>query len=301
MCEILFKNKTERQPKYLFKYFNNVNYVLDALQNKHIHLETPNKYNDIFDGAFVPQESSLYMVNFNYNSLQALFYLIGSNVQDYHLDESFFVDCKNFYEAFNVLSKRSVNEKIVQSLKIGLIQCLKNFKESRYKISCFSEVCDSTLMWAHYGQSLEGFCLIFDADLDNSLFANLHKIDYKLNRVMDPLNNFNIYFTKSLDWSYEQEWRFVVETEKEYIDTKSCIGIIFGEKNRLFHQIVNGKNVLSKEEKYLIQVCNKYQVFRAVASSQKYQINIEELDSKYLTIWDEKKFNKMKNTILGHN
>jgi hypothetical protein len=32
-----------------------------------------------------------------------------------------------------------------------------------YRVYCLSEVCDSSLMWAHYADSHQGVCLEFDA------------------------------------------------------------------------------------------------------------------------------------------
>lgn len=83
-------------------------------------------------------------------------------------------------------------------------------------------------MWAHYADHLKDVCLCFDTWKDSELFNHAYKVDYK--RFRNRERNYNFYFNKSDDWAYEKEWRIVVQENKEYLDTKSCVGIIFGER-----------------------------------------------------------------------
>lgn len=93
---------------------------------------------------------------------------------------------------------------------------IDTFIENR-GVSCFSEVCDELLMWAHYADKYSGFCLEFDTN--NDLFAKAKKVIYvedipKLNvlsvygkgRRSDVLKQF---CTKSKSWEYEREWRCI--------------------------------------------------------------------------------------------
>lgn len=54
-------------------------------------------------------------------------------------------------------------------------QKFSEFMETR-GVSCFSEVNDGLLMWAHYADKYCGICLEFDTD--NELFKKAKKVDY---------------------------------------------------------------------------------------------------------------------------
>jgi hypothetical protein len=79
---------------------------------------------------------------------------------------------------------------------------------------CLTEVPDSLLMWAHYGFFHKGFVVGFDTA--NEFFTCPHgsyflkPIIYQQQRptVVFPNPSPNeTYFTKSLEWAYEKEWR----------------------------------------------------------------------------------------------
>ena len=82
-----------------------------------------------------------------------------------------------------------------------------------------SEKPDNLLMWSHYTRSHEGFVLGFDAD--HSFFKGKGKGIYKLTKVVYSTKRPNVglsklslvetYFTKSIDWEYEQEWRLFAD------------------------------------------------------------------------------------------
>ncbi|PTC01884.1 DUF2971 domain-containing protein [Vibrio mediterranei] len=104
-----------------------------------------------------------------------------------------------------VRAAREANEKIVD-----------RFIDSR-GVSCFSEVCDELLMWAHYADKYSGFCLEFQTD--NELFEHAKKVVYV--DEMPKLDVLSIYgdgrrgdilelfCTKSKSWEYEREWRCI--------------------------------------------------------------------------------------------
>ena len=92
---------------------------------------------------------------------------------------------------------RSISEEIFKAYKMDRIP----YKEE-VAITCFSEVNNEQLMWAHYADSYSGFCIEYD-------------------------------FSKS--WSYEKEWRsrkiaeYGLWKSKMYpiIDAHSCITAIY--------------------------------------------------------------------------
>jgi hypothetical protein len=79
-----------------------------------------------------------------------------------------------------------------------------------------SGVPDSILMWSHYANDHQGYCLEFEATDHTPVFgeaqAVLYRDDYP---IVDFFNTPNeeqvdlIFLTKYTGWAYEQEWRIV--------------------------------------------------------------------------------------------
>ncbi len=80
---------------------------------------------------------------------------------------------------------------------------------------------DSTLMWSHYAESHSGFAIGFNLNhpfFDSERFL-VEAVKYSNERVeFDKKKDFNsdIYFTKSFEWSYEQEFRIIAPLEDYY-------------------------------------------------------------------------------------
>lgn len=118
-------------------------------------------------------------------------------------------------------------------------------KEITY-MTCFSEDCDNSLMWAHYADSSQGMCVEYDLSLldrDHPAFyclfpifytseryinLNLHDIaaaqrgfqyncdegidDRELEDELDGIEA--LYLSKGDKWEYEKEWRILVPKYK---------------------------------------------------------------------------------------
>lgn len=222
MGGVNFRKHVSNPPKMLYKYFKSIERVMDTIEGQYIHFETPDTYNDVFDSAISVSEEDFKRMPFaglTKSKIEPAFILYGA---DYDLSE-----IKTAYDAFKLL-ENYLSESELDILKYGFIKPMKNVHAYNNKVSCFSEVNDSLLMWAHYGDSLKGACLCFDTSKDSALFSNAQKVQYT--NLRPRIGNFNEYFTKSIDWSYEQEWRIVVDQKEDIIHTNSCVGIIIGEK-----------------------------------------------------------------------
>jgi len=105
-------------------------------------------------------------------------------------------------------------------------------------VTCFSELNDNLLMWAHCGGRYEGICLEFAAEAEP--FRNIRQVQYvevlptidlasllvdrDFKQVMD------LFCTKSTSWAYEKEWRAmhtVAGTEYVY-PAEALTGVFFG-------------------------------------------------------------------------
>jgi hypothetical protein len=91
----------------------------------------------------------------------------------------------------------------------------KNMKD--IVVLSLAENCDSLLMWAHYALRHSGFLIGFEGpnilDRPTPLFKQFDAVSYCHHRAsgkrFSELEDYEIYFRKSSEWSYEREWRLV--------------------------------------------------------------------------------------------
>lgn len=91
--------------------------------------------------------------------------------------------------------------------------------DSKFGVLCLTETPDSLLMWAHYANNHNGFVIQFDET--HEFFApsshdgqvlELTKVEYSAQRPVlsySTINSANLYYRKSPEWSYENEWRII--------------------------------------------------------------------------------------------
>lgn len=92
-------------------------------------------------------------------------------------------------------------------------------------ILCLSESACSTLMWSHYASDHEGYVLGFDSEGETfnpvaeavAGLGRMTKVTYSEKRFRlgvtgsrHDFSDFSYLFQKSMDWSYESEWRLVL-------------------------------------------------------------------------------------------
>ena len=161
-----------------------------------------------------------------------------------------------------------------------------------------AENCDSLLMWAHYAASHTGFSIGFNKDekiLDRPtpLFHYFDAVSYCHHRAtgkrFTDIQDYEIYFRKSSEWSYEKEWRLIetisaidgdVEEAKSNwtfpLVTDSIKTVVVGHR---------GGWVLPKILKFLKEdprYANVTLQF-AVPDVQKYRLNLQEWKRE---LWD---------------
>jgi hypothetical protein len=101
-------------------------------------------------------------------------------------------------------------------LKIRQRVAEKEIRE-KYNVACFGECHDSLLMWAHYADSHKGLCLQLkyfpEKRPEGCAFEKVHystrypRIDGAKTDDISTVKN--LFFTKSVEWLYEKEWRLV--------------------------------------------------------------------------------------------
>jgi hypothetical protein len=84
---------------------------------------------------------------------------------------------------------------------------------AKRRIYCLTPIPDSTLMWSHYASNHRGLCLEFDKN--NPLIEKARPVRYSETypewtpKVANPLD---LVLAKSMDWSYEREFRIVASS-----------------------------------------------------------------------------------------
>jgi len=128
--------------------------------------------------------------------------------------------------AFDLKQMSHVKKEMVEELT-------KRLKKTM-GICCFSSCKDNILMWSHYADNHKGVCLIFSS-------KDMHaarKVNYEINYPNvsyfndDEEKKVNArYFTKAINWKYEDEYRVVVPNfarQKIKFPPESLTGVIIG-------------------------------------------------------------------------
>ncbi len=213
------KLKYVNRPKLVFKYRGvdpeRFPKYLDQIEKNAIWLSRPDSFNDPYDCYFV---GSFQITFFEY-VLKALPEF--ANAPGVDLDA-----CRNSPEPAKMLFQMvllSAGNFTQENLKAIEDQFSRqSFKEQRedlnntIRICCFSERNDSILMWSHYSDDHKGFCLSYDLEQSTEAsFRNLYPVIYRT-EIADVTAELTKRFKgwggkpsifKSLEWSYEQEWR----------------------------------------------------------------------------------------------
>ncbi|MCU8430804.1 DUF2971 domain-containing protein [Vibrio vulnificus] len=228
--------------KKLYKYQSyNVNSI-SGLINKTIWAAKPTTFNDPFDCAV-----SLYPELDGTTLIKLLMDSVDQFVEDeekreatlttlkHALDDPDSLDTKDerFTEMVNTL--RRINEEAIKH--IGVVS--------------LSAIEDNMLMWSHYAQQHQGFCVEFKRDKNNSLGSKktlpvryTHKLpQFRLEDLIGSSGKerreilHSMVLSKALDWSYEQEWRYLSECGDVPINLNSKItSIIFGARMSQTHK-----------------------------------------------------------------
>lgn len=155
----------------------------------------------------------------------------------------------------------------------------------KIRVACFSENVESPLMWAHYADLHQGFCIEYESDLIEFPFSQMIlPVFYDSNRY-DATNTviagdentlLNPYFVKSKDWSYENEWRIII-TEEIF----SKLGHIADFSDKITG-IYLGLEIEKKHSKEMQEIVswaktNETKVYKMKVHPQKYEMYAEEI------------------------
>ena len=243
----------ENPEKLFFKYRKLDKDTIDNIKDDKIHIQNPRNFNDPYDCRG--------------------FKMSFSNDLTYRDIKSFFNDLKvplfkKHWESKNKKQKSAIakqcnrRDKLTEYLRIVFQIGADELFPDKYDlnedpfvpgneetyISCFSSTNKNILMWSHYSENHQGICIGYNYEMLKEI---LYPVSYQ--QEFGDINAAKII--KSTDWSYEQEWRVVInqqmadELKKKYETNRlNCLGgfkgcaIYLGSKfNKNSDKIVNGK------------------------------------------------------------
>ena len=306
--EYKFLNPSFCVDRKLYKYYSNVNYAIDSIKHKRIHLDSPEAFNDPFD--------CLYCVSsFSSNNYFGVTESIEKDIMNYiigaaRIKHPHYVEMITATNAYILIREIDYSKKPIRDILRDMYSAFGDvgfsFEEFcdvvdagyeytdglsklKVKVSCFSEVKDSVLMWSYYANSHKGVCLEYDlskldidSELNDKIINNLAKVHYSPIRA-DSLFSFsnennmlNFVVSKSNAWSHENEWRIICDTEEQYLpfDCVSGVylGVNFDEKSK------NYQKLLDAVKKY-----DDLSIKKSVLNSIDFNISFEEIYNSKLT------------------
>lgn len=150
------------------------------------------------------------------------------------------------YQDMNI-DMGNVEELIKNELQVFYEELIKQIK---FNVSCFSEIPDSILMWSHYANNHEGFCIGYDTSrIPQNIKKEFYPVFY--HETLFPLikkgEDINEYKFNSLikykDWKYENEWRLIANVKFIPLKpSKIYLGVRCNHNIDFFKDIARKKN-----------------------------------------------------------
>jgi len=232
--DISMNLKYKNIPKSIFKYcsFDNNNLNIKNLNNNEVWLSNPSTFNDPYDCLFTGNDISKIVKELNNSDIDKYLLEFQDNItsdekQEIKSSKTPYDELQKVLISKELLSKENFDffkEDMCRIISDDLELLNSNIKNT-YKISCFTELNKSMLMWSHYSHNHTGFCIEYSKDIKSNFFKYLFPINYtdKLFNITEYYNypsadrNINYLLqgitTKSKEWTYEREWRLIQRGE----------------------------------------------------------------------------------------
>lgn len=208
-------------PEKLYKYESFSIQSLLNLKNQQIYFGSPSAFNDPYDCAL--------KVNIQDVSEEEL-----KELKERYFSQRIPLKVRELFESATSQEQKNI---LLRAARSACEEAIDRYHQS-VGVSCFSEINDELLMWAHYADKYKGFCLEFDTN--NDLFNKTNEVNYvdempkiSVRNIVDrnqPSDLINLLCTKSKAWSYEKEWRCIhEEAGKLYgYSAETLTGVYFG-------------------------------------------------------------------------
>lgn len=218
------------------------------------------------------------------------------------LDKESFLEIvkRNIREDYPKLSPKEFNN-LVQEIKShknymqndSITFANKQLQEAKYNnfgIFTLSAEKENILMWAHYSNYHEGFCIGLNKTKFEIYLAKLYKekqipifpirVEYETEYpVLDPRNmddndwGIKQFSIKSSEWKYEKEWRYILTG---FTDFRTTIDY------DIFEELIFGCKIPSPDKDEIIGIIQKWpsklKVFQAIKKYYEFGLKFEKVE-----------------------
>lgn len=226
---------TIKQTPILYQYRSVNSYTVKALMNSEIWATVPTAFNDPYDSAFCFRELVF---------KQSIRKHINAQNMSIYADLLFGENKKGKYRVSDIVDQiylRYFHDSISKTREM-------------FCVSCFSEVYDSEIMWAHYAGNATGFQVEYDGQQLKSLADN-HR-----NQFMNVAKSINV---AGIDLSSYPEPNYVSLFPVIYTGLKpnheSTISKVIDPLFTYFEKCINGDDVIDATNAYLTTIINSTQ------------------------------------------
>jgi len=221
-------------PKRIYKYFP-ISRLEQVLRDNLIRYSPIGSFNDLFEGR--PKVTGITQLNEKSNyfgpdpmpsqdAISDVYDLVPNDVKPLITYGEMMLIAKYLEEI-----KISGKGKFPKDMGTFAIDFITRDIDKKIGVLCLSEVPDSILMWAHYGQQHSGFVLEFDghhpyfheAEESDISFDQLCRVQYRDTRpsiFLKEVSPIDLFLTKSSHWSYECEWRLLRSFDDKTVSDK---------------------------------------------------------------------------------
>ncbi|MCC8409324.1 DUF2971 domain-containing protein [Mucilaginibacter sp. UR6-1] len=293
--------KNKNLPTKLYKYRSATDYAIKNLATDTVWLNTPSEYNDPFEFAEYIDFSKLQApingkAEVDIVADFATKYPVPQDVMmrarkapdplEFLIDYALGIEGRS-KEQISVF--KSVMRQVIEDQYADVQQWKIDFMQEQMKVCSFCESHEQLLMWSHYADYHTGFCVEYNISLwpDEDIRKRLlypviyqgHRYDATAHLMQNLIGNngFNPLYaiisgsTKSIEWSYEKEWRFIFN-----------IGGTFPKQNcRMDCQtkVFLGYRMAPERKSEIIAICNSrgIRVFQARPSVDHFKLIFEEI------------------------
>jgi hypothetical protein len=249
---------SEKFPKTIYKYrdWKNLNHQR-LLTDNELYTPSVNQINDPFDCLINFDYSDLEKGKISLRAADILFKEFGDKLNKIGHNYLTITSIKDKEELSKVINlKKKFDRDIIQKRKkhLGVIS--------------FSKRWDSILMWSHYSNCHSGFCVGFDTiKLINSRnFQNGSDVKYKTDYPkVNPFDKsdkklLQIFYNKSKDWEYEQEYRMTKIFGHHTEEDKFIKQKLFNFDNDFISEVIIGMKTSIAVKDKIIQTCREKNV-----------------------------------------
>lgn len=245
-------------PQILYRYRPGNSWDIDNLKNDTIWLSTLKEYNDPFENR----------VSIDFEGVADSYLKMDPKtvalMRLKHIDKN-----HPLYKA-GIDDIKARGEKLQESLSM---------KKLRVFTACFCEEKSSLLMWAHYANSHKGFCIGYKfEDIIKKFGINILPViyseEYSVIRSYEMFVDYDEFFldewrSKSIEWSYEKEWRLVGDYRKNEPYEKGQVADMVKPYN-----IYMGVNIDTEVRNQLMKICRerKINLFQMHLSEKGYRL-----------------------------